>query len=420
MQIIVDRIKKSLRSLKSETVFINWFKNINAEVSDIILINNTFVYRHLKTIKNIQYLGFQLTQAKSSKGSPVVLTGLKVNSDLKLIKSKALGRYQVVPLETAVKNELKNLGELVFILIGYTDDTVKITESVNHKAISTITLDPTLANQVELRGNRLFVKETFDEESIWQRIIKTLKSKNMYDPTDENLRVAIGETLDKIEGQAVVLLHLPSKKISSNNSVIDSMVDALKQQRKEYSSALKQCGGDSRKNPQAFNDILRIAYNFASDATTFIRLIVCICDLKAIILWASIGDHFRLSEAFKELPWYRSRNKPSLNNYHGTIADARNAAFHMLFPFRKTIKVRLSASSFQDITLKIFSEYRRRFKNELLYHDKELVDVLMEFTRAGERRVAPRFWKQNLTVMDATIKMFKQTAEILKLLRSLI
>ena len=36
------------------------------------------------------------------------------------------------------------------------------------------------------------------------------------------------------------------------------------------------------------SDVLRIAYNFASDATTMISLLISICDLKPVVFWCTI------------------------------------------------------------------------------------------------------------------------------------
>lgn len=421
MQPIIDSIKKSLSTIKTSSTFTNWYKSANAEAEDIVIVNNTFVYRQVKTNKNELYLGFKVSSKKSTRGSPVVVAGFTINSDLKLIKAKSLSKYKVMPIDHAIKSELKKLGELVYILIGQTDDTVKIAESINHRDFTEIVLDPTLTSSAKILGNEIFVRDTYDEESIWHEIVNILKSMNIYDPNDNELRIAIGKALDNLEDKAYIELHLPAKNIIIQNSVIDSIIVVLRQQRKEYAQALQQCGGKSTKNSQDFNNILRISYNFANDAITFIRLIVSICDLKPIILWATINEHFQLSEAFKDLPWQRSQHKPSLRNYRNIIADARNRAFHKLFPFRKTIEVKLPASSLKDIHLRIFSKYGgKKLGNELLYHDKELVDVLMEFTRTGEKQVTPRFWKQNLKVMDATIKLLSQTRKMLKNIRTIV
>jgi hypothetical protein len=107
---------------------------------------------------------------------------------------------------------------------------------------------------------------------------------------------------------------------------------------------------------------------------------------------------------------------PSLGNYQRTIADARNSAFHNLFPFRKSLSVPLPEAALGTPELRIFSEHTKKSENQLTYRDKELVDVLLEFTRARERRVSLSFWEKNLAVMDAAILLFQRTNEFLKAL----
>jgi hypothetical protein len=136
-------------------------------------------------------------------------------------------------------------------------------------------------------------------------------------------------------------------------------------------------------------------------------------------MWPAVSHHHRLSEAFKSLPWTRSKKKASLKNYHDTIADARNAAFHNLFPFRKSLIVPLSDEALRSAEVRMFAEHGKRKANELRFRDKELVDVLLEFTRARYRVVSDTFWQRNLEVMDATLALFERTNAVLKLLRSL-
>jgi hypothetical protein len=51
-----------------------------------------------------------------------------------------------------------------------------------------------------------------------------------------------------------------------------------------------------------------------------------------------------------------------------------------------------------------------------VYEDKALVEVLTEFTRAGEKAVSPQFWNRNLAVMQSTIDLLDGTSSALKLL----
>jgi len=64
----------------------------------------------------------------------------------------------------------------------------------------------------------------------------------------------------------------------------------------------------------------------------------------------------------------------------------------------------------------MFPEFGRRGEGQFNFRDKQLVDVLLAFTRARERRLPPIFWRQNLRVMDASIDLFQKTADFLRAL----
>jgi hypothetical protein len=73
----------------------------------------------------------------------------------------------------------------------------------------------------------------------------------------------------------------------------------------------------------------------------------------------------------------------------------------------------------KDVSLRLFAEHgSKQTINELRYQDKELVDVLLQFTRARERRAPASFWRKNLDVMDATIQLFGKVDAVLAQLYS--
>ena len=102
----------------------------------------------------------------------------------------------------------------------------------------------------------------------------------------------------------------------------------------------------------------------------------------------------------------------------GCAEPIQNSAFHDLFPFRKSLNVLLPDTALQKVSLRFFSEHARKRDNQLIYRDMELVDVLLAFTRARDRRAPSRFWHRNLQVMEALIELFGSTGAFLKLLHS--
>jgi hypothetical protein len=130
-------------------------------------------------------------------------------------------------------------------------------------------------------------------------------------------------------------------------------------------------------------------------------------------MWGTLCEQVELDAAFAKLPWSAARGKPSLKTYSQAVADARNSAFHNLFPFDKSLRYDLPVGALQDAALILFPQYGSKNEEQLTFRDKELVDVLLEFTRARERRLPPEFWRRNLDVMDATISLFDATSAFL-------
>jgi len=413
MSQVAQHIKRSTRALISHQALSEKLRATPFESKDILLLNNSFVFREkqsIKTTKSDQYVCVHVTKGGNFSRAPRVATGIAINSDFKRITSGETSKLNLVTLERALASQLNSLGNLVFILIGHIDDTLVIRQPIHHSEFNELVWNPGAKDPMSVLAPLITVADTGDEAQVWSRIADHFSDSGSEVP--EGLRDAFAVAIDKLKDQALANLVLPSSGVVHSPNMTESIVQVLEEQRDEYKDALKQ----SRKQAAVSNDVLRIAYNFASDAITFIRLIISICDLKPVVLWGTIDKHFALAEALRNLPWHRHRNKPSLRNYRTTIADARNSAFHNLFPFRKSLDVALPEDSLQEARMRIFSEHGKKSQNQLLYQDKELVDLLFEFTRARERQVSLQFWESNLSVMDATIDLCEGTASFVKAL----
>jgi len=269
---------------------------------------------------------------------------------------------------------MQTLGDLIFILIGEIDDSIVIETPIDCGRFHKLVWNSKLELPAAIKDDIITVQDTYDEELIWFTIEAMLKN-SQYKVNMEELRRKIGRGLDKLQDKARARLIVPASKKTKKNCITCQIIEVLKQQRNEYKKALRDFENTKSglKHAPPINDILRISYNFASDATAFLRLVVSICDLKPIILWGTIAEHYSLSTSFRDLPWLRSNNKPSLKNYTTIIGNARNSAFHNLFPFRKSLEVSLPASALRDAQLTIFSEYEKKKENELKFQDKEVL-----------------------------------------------
>jgi hypothetical protein len=404
MSPIQERVEAAVERLLQHPTFREWSGSIPWSSEDLLLVNNSFVFRDVRTTKSEWCVTVSVGESGAFDDVKVAQVAA-FNSDFKRIPGRAQRSVRLTDLKDAVAQQVDLMGDLVYLLIGQIDDSTKQSVEMDIAPFDRVTWDPTLRDVCSVSGSSILVRETFDEESIWE----SLTAQVPEDIDQAALKTALGIALDELQDLAVAKLKLPRPEDIPENGVTAAICEILKAERAAYAKAL-----DNLTEPQALNEVLRIGYNFASDATDYIRLIVSVCDLKPLVLWATIDRHYRLSETFRRLPWTRKRTKPSLKNYESTIKDARNSAFHNLFPFRKSLSVPLSREALGETELRIFSEHSKKKDNTLNYLDKPLVDVLVGFTRAREVRVSQRFWCANLDVMDATIDLFEATDAALR------
>ncbi len=412
---IEDTIVEQVILITQHDGFKEWEAEQQLKGDGLVIINNSFVFRDVNTRKADEYVAFKILGAGNYNFPPEISSGPRINSDFKYLPANSQ-LPTTRSLRDAVAEGKKHLGELIFVLIGSIKDDLILTEKVVHAEFDEISWDPCLIEPVNVTPRWMEVRQVHDEDAIWESLVSYYNETGLTVP--DGLREAVGVALDKLQQNAAADLTIPKAGESLSEGITEQIVAVLKEQMKQYEAALARLlvsPGDTA----AQNEILRLAYNFADDATGYLRFIVSVCDLKPLVLWGTLFHHFNLSEAFRHLPWARSRNKPSMKNYIDTVSDARNSAFHNLFPFRKSLNVRLSNSALAGAELRIFSEHGKKKENVLSYRDKPLVDILTEFTRARERQVTPRFWKQNFEVMQRTIELFEATANFVKTLHQI-
>jgi hypothetical protein len=408
---ILQQIAGSFKALVGHPAFAAWSGGQSMKVGDLIVVNNSFLFRqNVKTNKSKFFPALELGAGVKPAGLPDIVVWQGMNSDHQVVAKQSSNFPHLMAIPDAVEEQLAAFGRLAFILVGQVQDDIVIQEPVNHSLVTTLELQPLATVKLRVEGKMIVVKDTFDEEHLWQELQRAVNGKA---EDLESLRIPFGVALDALEERTYARLVLPQSGSSQQDSVLAGIATVLDEQKRAYDAALRACGGDPSTDRKAYNELLRIAYNFSSDAVGLLRLLISICDLKPIVFWGTVGEHYSLAQAFRALPWLRSRAKPSVSNYLNTIGDARNSAFHHLFPFRKTLQVPLVQGDLKAMTLRLFSEFGKAKENRLAYQDQEVVEVLAEFTRSRERRIASRFWRQNAEVMEATIALFRQTHVVL-------
>jgi len=415
---VYDKIHVGLNEIINDHEFVNWATKKGLDSGDIVCVNNSFIHRYgVRTNKNPKYLGFVVDE-KGGVGDIVVISyksGSKQNNDFKRIKySSNLDVKKVYP---EIQKESKNIGKLLYILIGTINEDITVSEEFKSTLIREIVFNPTF-EKIEVSNKKLIINDTSNEEKIWKFLSNEYKNNQNFKNHTNEIKEELGNKIDLIESKAYSNLNLPSKvsELENTINITDSLVRSLDEQYRSYNLALHKLKGNVSSDKRAMNEVLRISYNFTSDVIPFIKLIVSICDLKPLVLWGTIYYHFQVSECFKKLPWQRSKKKPSLKNYIDTIGNARNSAFHHLFPFKRTLKVQLPDDAIRQASITMFSDYSKKKENKLVYEDQELVDVLTEFTRSNEHKISHDFWEKNLEIMKSTINLFSETSTFLRVL----
>jgi len=195
----------------------------------------------------------------------------------------------------------------------------------------------------------------------------------------------------------------PADVTEDTPSILSNVLERMDEQVKAFSTALEQ---HQRRpdNNDVYNELLRVAYNFADGARAFLRLMVGVCDLKPVLFWLTVFEQVELAHRFEKLPFSLvGKAKPSLGRYRSVIADARNQAFYDLFAFDHPFRVELPGDALRSPELRLFREYAKRGDSALNFEDRGLVELFASLTRTPERPVPVGFWQGNLEVMSAVV-----------------
>jgi hypothetical protein len=350
---------------------------------------------------------------RANGSGALVLEGIaeveRMVSSFKRYAHQSANLPAVTPIAEAVQQEKDNLGHVLFTLIG---DLAPAAEGVVAggalPGVAALRLDTSRPNPAQFDGTEIVVNNTHDEESIWTAVGGQLGSA---------ARPVLAKLLEDLEDTASRDVAVPEAGTRPITPLLRVLCSGLETQALEYQEALDLWRTSGHSNDTALHQILRIAYNFASDAVRLIRLTLSVCDLKPLVFWCTVHEHLMLDVAIRALPW-QTQTKASLGNYTKIVNSARNHAFHDLFPVISGLKVELPDAALRKIRLRLFAVHgSKRNRNEVQFEDQELVDLLTEFTRAGRRITPPDFWEKNLDAMEACLKLLEATTRSLVQIR---
>jgi hypothetical protein len=138
-------------------------------------------------------------------------------------------------------------------------DNVVTRAPIGHSLFSELELNPA-ATTLAIKNRTIQVRSISDEEEIWAELEKALGTQL---PAD--LAQPLASALDHIRKNHYAVLRLPGETALSR-PLLDSFVNALRQNLARYKHAWNKCEGQADVDAGEFNDLLRIAYNFAMDA----------------------------------------------------------------------------------------------------------------------------------------------------------
>jgi flagellar basal body rod protein FlgB len=418
---VIERLKKfvirSLELLIVTDTFMKWIKEAKATDGDIVVINNSFIYRKplIKTSKNGQYLCVKLEDGEPNLNRVFICKPGELNSDFKLFSRRSYNLPLLEPLDDVLQAEVERIGWLIFVLIGKLQDT-PAEAPLDHSVVRVLRVDPFAKGTTMLMDDAewkiIVVNQLTDPGSAWDDVKPQCeRHTNKIDSLQANFASAF----DKLQNEARLRLVLPSRTASkTNNSFIARVRKSVSKQRELYEAALQRWTKNNVTMDSHQREVMRIAYNFADDAIKILKLLVSIADLKAVLLWCTINEHFGLAEAFRNLPWTKSYKKPSLNSYREIIGGARNHVFHNLLTFDRTIEANLEGVDVKARRLTLIPAHgRRKMTVPFDYEDREMVEILSELTRAPEIAVTLDFWKKNTAVMKSFEKLLESTEDAL-------
>lgn len=405
------QIISEVTTVTRTTSFKNWLANqtISPTVNQFVAINNSFIFRkNIKTVKSGKYIAFDISNTKKFDPKKIyIIEGIGFISHFKLFTPTP--NHAKTSLLDAIKSELKEIGEVIYTIVGDIQDINDISEPLTNTHFKKITLSPTLAKDFQIIGDEITIKDYTNREQIWTNIKSHCEANSLN--IADNLPTLIDRAISNFQNNAFSTLTLPKKFDPKTKYLLDKISMVIEDHLRIYKDNIHNID----TNQKAMIEILRISYNFVSDVNKLLAFVINLCDLKPIILWLTLSKYFNLDNKFKDLPFGFSKKKASLSDYESIIKNARNKSFHQLFPFNKSLRFELK--SLEKVSVTIFSNHGKKDGNKMTYKDQKLYDLLRSFTRVNEQVVSKNFWIKNEYVMQAVNELINATSNGIKTTR---
>ncbi|MCB9895682.1 MAG: hypothetical protein H6839_14650 [Planctomycetes bacterium] len=369
-----------------------------------LLLNSSFIHRNKKVLKTRLSQKRIVVDVHNEDGQIAALTTSVLSEERNVRGSFAIlerdANVTTTPLPEAIQGEIADIGQVIFILLGQLEGLRACTIQVQGGGVvKVLEIDPGIQQAFVLSDEGKFSMVNLPSLDELLGAVREQAAQRDETVSGEDER-RIAKALADLQDEATTSVAMPgADAIDVDNTILGRVKTAVARQVAEYEAAVENYrrAPDNRQN---FNEVLRIAYNFSSDALPLVYLIMSACDLKSVLLWCTLDKQIALESTINALPWNNLGEKASLEAYHGVISNARSHAFHHIWPFDSTCEVDLRQSSVQAEYVRLFAPYGKD-KGRLRVVDQELLDVFTQFSRGHDRTVADNFWSLNVAVLRA-------------------
>lgn len=403
----IQRVHKAVvdecELLLASDAFGAWKGAETLQVGDLIACNNSFLYREGQaTTKSSHYVGIEVSDGSNFTLPPVVVVAnSRINSQFKRLASKELPKYEIADLETALGEQLPRLGSIVFSLGGRIGEPEAAEVPLGKvPGLDLLKYVPGQSDPAVVSGSVVMLGSIADLDSSWAAVRGAVAGIDGIDA--DTLGDAFEAAFHAVQEASTRPVD-PTDVTEDGPSILSKVLERMEEQVTAFSTVLNQHQRSPDDN-DVYNELLRVAYNFADGARAFLRLMVGVCDLKPVLFWLTVFEQVELAHRFERLPFSLvGKGKPSLERYRSVIADARNQAFHDLFAFDHPFRVKLPGDALRSPELRLFREYAKRGDSALNFEDRSLVELFAALTRTPERPVPVGFWHGNEEVMTAVV-----------------
>jgi hypothetical protein len=404
VDLVCESVGEQLVNILTSESFRAWLGNERAKHGDLIILNNSFLHRDgiASRSKSVKYLCVTVEpDGQPSLDISVAISKSRINNRFKRVAPTRIGDYAPRPLRTAVEEELRELGTIVFAVAGRIGNDIPVgVDFPDTAGVTSFRYVPSQKELLIIIRDTLSINRLDDIDIVWRAVVSGMNEIGITDTSQ--LSGHFEKSFEELREEAARPVYI-NEVDKGSPSILTEIIARLSEQVDRYKYALESYVNNSR-DKDAMNELLRIAYNFSDGASALVTLVVRISDIKPLLCWLTMTAQSALTDRFGELPFSLvGKAKPSLGQYRALVAGARNREFHDIFAFGQPFQIALTGEAFKDAELRLFQEYAKRSKPGLEYRDRELVELLSGFTRTAERPVPLGFWESNLDVMDAVL-----------------